>query len=335
MKTLPGAPIPELPSLLQVKDRLTFVYIEHCIVNRQDSAITVTDQRGTVHIPSAILSVLLLGPGTDVSHRAIELVAQSGTTLVWVGEQGVRYYACGKPLTHSSTLLIRQAELVSNVRSRVAVARKMYQMRFGGEDVSQLTMQQLRGREGSRVRNVYRKWSEQTGVPWNGREYVPEDYEGGDMINQALSAAHACLYGLALSVLVSLGLSPGLGFVHTGHELSFVYDFADLYKADVTIPIAFLETAKHPQKIETEVRHAARDIFVSTNLIERMVGDVHALFSTGEDGSLEAPQVDILRLWDDKEGLVKAGVSYGPSDGSHAYADVLERDAGYGTIMDE
>ena len=50
---------------------------------------------------------------------------------------------------------------------------------------------------------------------------------------------HACLYGLAHAVIVALGYAPGLGFVHVGHECSFVYDIADLYKAEVTIPIAF------------------------------------------------------------------------------------------------
>ena len=41
-----------------------------------------------------------------------------------------KYYAHGYPLTNSSRLLMRQAELVTNTRSRIAVARQMYQMRF-------------------------------------------------------------------------------------------------------------------------------------------------------------------------------------------------------------
>ena len=123
---------------------------------------------------------------------------------------------------------MRQATLVSNQRTHLAVARKMYEMRFPDEDVSGLTMQQLRGREGSRIRSVYRKYSQQYDIPWNGREYDPEDFSSGDPVNQALSAAHACLYGLAQAVILALGCSPGLGFVHIGHERSFVYDIADL-----------------------------------------------------------------------------------------------------------
>ena len=127
-------------------------------------------------------------------------------------------YASGKPLTHSFYLLQRQAELSTNRRSRIAVARSMYQMRFPHEDVSSLTMQQLRGREGARIRRTYREWSQRTGVPWDKRDYDPHSFESSTDINKALSAAHACLYGLTHAVIIAMGCSPGLGFVHTGHE---------------------------------------------------------------------------------------------------------------------
>ena len=121
---------PDLQTLPQVKERLSFIYLERCIINRQDSAITLTDSRGTVHLPAATMSVFILGPGCNVTHRAMELIGNVGASVVWVGERGVRYYAHGRPLTHSSQLLMRQAELVTNVRKRIMVARKMYQMRF-------------------------------------------------------------------------------------------------------------------------------------------------------------------------------------------------------------
>src|SRR5699024_9880638 len=128
---------------------------------------------------------------------------------------------------------------VSNTRTRLQVARLMYQMRFAGEDVSKLTMQQLRGREGSRIRGVYRKYSREYGIEWTRRSYNPEDFNDSTVINQALSACHVCLYGLCHSIILALGMSQGLGFVHTGHDKSFVYDIADLYKADTSIPLAF------------------------------------------------------------------------------------------------
>lgn len=307
MPDLPGIVRPDLQALPQIKDRMTFLYLEHCTLGRQDGAITVTDEKGIVQIPAAAISVLLLGPGTRVTHRAMELMGDTGVGAVWVGEHGVRYYAHGRPLTTRSGLLLWQAAMVTNTRKHLAVVRKMYQLRFPDEDVSQLTMQQLRGREGSRVRNAYRKAAKETGVAWNGRLYRPEDFASGDLVNQALSAGHACLYGLAHAVIVALGCAPGLGFVHVGHECSFVYDIADLYKAEVTIPIAFQAAADEPEDLPAVVRRRVRDAMVEHHILERMVHDIRWLLSDGE----ELPdQEEAVYLWDNKLGTVANGISY-------------------------
>ena len=307
-----GADKPKLQQLPRIDDRVSFIYVEHAKVHRKDSAITVTDAKGIVQIPVAMIGVLLLGPGTDISHRAVQLLGETGTSICWVGEQGIRQYAHGRALSHSSRLLEAQARLVSNQRSRLDVARKMYAMRFPNEDISKLTMQQLRGREGARVRKVYASLAKEYGIEWNGREYKVDDFESGTPINQALSVGNVALYGLVYSVIAALGLSPGLGFVHTGHDLSFVYDIADLYKAEVSIPIAF-ETASIAIKdgqtdIESVTRHKVRDYIYQTKLIERIVKDIQNLLEVVEEEYFEADQI---YLWDDKEKLVKHGVNYG------------------------
>ena len=283
MAEIPGMIKPDIVELPQIADRITFLYLEHCKINRKDSAITVIDENGVTHIPSGTISVLMLGPGTDVSHRAMELIGDSGISICWVGEQGVRYYAGGRPLTHSSRLIVKQAEMVTNQRKHLDVVRKMYMMRFPDEDVSGLTLQQLRGREGSRIRKVYRQQSEKWNVEWNGRVYNHEDFQSSDPVNQALSAAHACLYGLAHAVICSMGCSPALGFVHIGHECSFVYDIADLYKAEVTIPISFEAAASVNDDISRFVRHRVRDEMVKAHMLERMVHDIKYLLMPEEN----------------------------------------------------
>ena len=81
-----GAKKPELQELPQIKERASFLYLEHAVINRQDSAITVADERGTVHVSAASLGVILLGPGTKITHRAIELIGDTGASVVWVGD---------------------------------------------------------------------------------------------------------------------------------------------------------------------------------------------------------------------------------------------------------
>ena len=331
MANIPGISKPDLQALPPIRDRMSFLYLEHCQINRQDGAITVRDARGIVHVPAASLGVLLLGPGTNVSHRAMELIGDTGASIIWVGEHGVRYYAHGRPLTHSARLLIRQAELVSNTRTRISVARQMYQLRFPDEDVTGLTMQQLRGREGTRIRSVYRSASKKTGVPWNGRLYIPDDFEGSDAVNKALSAAHACLYGVVHSVIAALGCSPGLGFIHTGHERSFVYDIADLYKANITIPIAFEAAAESPDDIGAYTRRKVRDAISDGHILELIVKDIQFLL-TGRSESEQELETNVLYLWDNKKGNIPHAVSYGKQD-EETEAEALED--GNGRLLED
>jgi CRISPR-associated protein Cas1 len=284
----------------------------------------------------------MLGPGTNISHRAMELIGDTGASVVWVGERGVRYYAHGRPLTHSSRLLIAQAALVSNTRTRLAVARDMYQLRFPNEDVSRLTMQQLRGREGTRIRTLYKNASKETGVEWNGRAYDPDDYAAGDSVNMALSSAHACLYGVAHSVIVAMGCSPGLGFVHMGHERSFVYDIADLYKAEITIPIAFKIAAQNPADIGAVTRRAVRDAISDGKILEKAVRDIrHLLLGNREkysDDDLDDLYGGTVTLWDEKVGFVKNATLYAESDseyGTFGGIPDFEPTEGYGNILEE
>ena len=310
MKPIPGAPPPTLYELVRAEERISFIYVERCVVNRDANAITATDERGTVHIPAATLGALLLGPGATVTHPAMVLLAESGSTAVWVGERGVRCYAHGRPLTHSSRLLEAQAEAVTNRGERLRVARDMYAMRFPGEDVSSLTMQQLRGREGARIRRVYSEASHATGVHWGRRDYNRFDFDDSDDINKALSAATTCLYGVTHAVIVALGCSPGLGFVHTGHERSFVYDIADLYKAEIAIPTAFRVVSEKPEDIPGATRRAVRDAIRDGTIMARCAKDIRRLLLPDEPDDAIDSGSDVVQLWDEHSGPVASGVAY-------------------------
>ena len=299
----------ELNDLPRISDRVTFIYIERSKINRIDGAITVRDIRGTVRIPAAMIGVLLLGPGIEITHRAMELLGDIGTSVIRVGENGVRNYSNGRPLAHSTKLLERQAKLVSNTKTRLKVARLMYAMRFEGEDVSKLSMQQLRGREGARVREVYRKNSLQYKVDWEKRSYNHENFSEATVINQALSATNVCLYGLCHSIIQALGMSSGLGFVHTGHDKSFVYDIADLYKAKISIPLSFEIASKYNEKddIGRISRLMMRDKMKESDLSKTISKDLQYLMGIDYEDRFE---LETISLWDDKENQVKYGINY-------------------------
>ena len=305
-----GPPPPERQALFRAEDRLSFLYAERCTVHRDSNAVTLTDQRGVVHVPAASIAVLMLGPGTRVTHGAMSLLGDCSVSIAWVGEMGVRYYAHGRPLAKSSRMAEAQARIVSNQRSRLTCARAMYAMRFPGEDVSALSMNQLRGREGARMKRVYTAESERTGVEWNRRSYSPGDFGAGDHINRSLTAANAALYAVVHSVVASLGCVPALGVVHTGTDRAFVYDIADLYKAEVAIPAAFDSVASDAVDPAVEVRRRVRDSIVSSRLLRRIVADVHELLGITDDFE---PSFGDLLLWSELEAR-PSGVNWAEAD---------------------
>jgi CRISPR-associated protein Cas1 len=300
--------------LTRTAERISFIYLERCTVHRDANAITAQDAEGTTHIPSATINTLLLGPGTRITHQAMSVLGETGAAVCWVGEQGVRYYAAGRALSRSSALVEAQARQWANQRSRIAVARAMYRMRFPDEDPAGLTRHELLGREGKRVKECYRTESARTGVPWRGRRYTPGDFDSGDAVNQAITAAAQCMYGITHAVVTSLGCSPGLGFVHSGHELSFVLDIADLYKTEIGIPIAFDVAAQSEEDIGSRTRRALRDRINETSLLSRCVDDIKRLLLP--DAATSDGDRDVVTLQSDGGRQIAAGVNHdGPDDG--------------------
>ncbi|MHA2788008.1 type I-E CRISPR-associated endonuclease Cas1e [Corynebacterium sp. S7] len=293
-------------SLGRMENRISFLYVERAVVHRDGNALTVTDQRGTAHVPATQLAAILLGPGTRTTYAAMALLGDSGVTSVWTGEKGVRYYASGRPPAKSSKMAEAQARIWSNQRSRLDCARAMYQMRFPGEDVSTLTMAQLRGREGARMKKVYAAEAEKSGVDWYRRDYDPNDFTGSDPVNQALTAGASALYGVAHAVVAGLGFIPALGIIHTGTDRSFVYDIADLYKAEISIPAAFEAAAEDRMNAGTLVRRKVRDRIVETRLMQRMIRDLQNLMKIPEDEAYS--DVDLM-LWSELE-IIAAGVNW-------------------------
>lgn len=306
----------DLHILPKFRDGLSYLYVEHCRIEQEGKAIALWDAEGMTSVPCASLAVLMLGPGTQISHAAIKALAECGCLAVWCGEEAVRFYAVGLGETRSARNLQKQVLLWAREETRMKVVRLMYGLRFKEVVPDSLSLQQLRGREGARMRDAYQRFSKETGVPWNGRCYDRGNWGGADTVNRALSTANSCLYGICHSAIVSLGFSPALGFIHTGKQLSLVYDLADLYKADITIPVAFEASKNLTSGLERGVRILLRDKFKEARLLEKITADLDTLFGevdvATEDLPLLDPDEDMAipgGLWDG-DGIVAGGIAY-------------------------
>lgn len=292
--------IDDLHCLPKFRDSLSYLYLEHGNIDKHEQSIAFYDSNGITPVPASSLAVLMLGPGTRITHAAISTLADNNCLLIWCGEENVRFYACGTGGTRSSAPLLLQARLASDEVARLQVVKRMYQMRFLEDVDPSLTIEQLRGREGIRVRDSYAQASKKYGVVWSGRSYDRQDWRSGDPVNRALSAANSCLYGLCHAAILSAGYSPAIGFIHTGKQLSFVYDVADLYKADLTIPLAFQMAINPPNEMERQVRLRLRDIFRETKLVQRVIPDIKLALGdeiSDENSLLDGDPAMPTELW--------------------------------------
>jgi CRISPR-associated protein Cas1 len=292
------ASVPHIPLRpIPLKDRSAIVFLEYGQVDVIDGAFVLVDREGArVQIPVGGLSCLMLEPGTRITHAAVALAARVGCLLVWVGEGGVRLYASGQPGGARADRLLQQAAAALDEGARLRVVRAMYRLRFGSEPPARRSVDQLRGIEGARVREMYKQLARLHGVQWAGRRYDPEEWDQSDVPNRCLSAATACLYGLCEAAILAAGYAPAIGFLHRGKPLSFVYDIADIFKFDTVVPAAFtvaaaIQRGREGGPLERQVRIACRDAFRRTRLLERIIPTIGALISeSGIAVPEEAPE---------------------------------------------
>jgi len=170
----------DLHELPKLRDSLSYLYLEHVRIQQKHRAVECIDKEGRTMIPAAALSVLMLGPGTVITHAAVKALADNGCLVVWCGEDGTRCYAQGGGETRKAYHLLKQAQLVSDPQKRLQVALRMYRHRFGGDLDPDLDLFQIRGKEGARVRSAYAEASRTYGVEWHGRRYDRRSWNSGD-----------------------------------------------------------------------------------------------------------------------------------------------------------
>lgn len=274
--------------LPRINQRISFLYVEHAKIVKQEQELNLITQDGTFIVPGAMLLCFILGPGTSITHDALTLITQMGSTCIWAGQDSLKTYAIGESLNHSSDLILKQADAVTHRKKHLAIARKMYQMRFPNEDFTGLSIAKMRGKEGTRMKKIYQENANKYHISWHGRHYDETNYYANDAINQALTTANQFLYGICTAIIIALGFSPSLGFIHVGLSKSFIYDVADLYKAKLSIPIAFKTISETGgtnfyQTLRTNMQLEIK----KQNFIPQIVHDLLDLFDVQEPTKIE------------------------------------------------
>lgn len=242
-----------------------------------------------LQVPHQAVSMILLGPGSSVTHDALRLLARHGTLMAAVGQDGVRSYTAPPLLPDRSDVARRQAELWGSPRRRISVARHMYALRLG-EILPHRDLDTLRGIEGARVKAIYRLMAEKYGIEWDGRHYDRSNPEAADIPNQAINHAATAVQGAAAIAVQALAAIPQLGFIHEDSGQAFVLDIADLFRDNITLHIAFTAAKKAINGDETSidrlVRREASIVFRKQEVIPAMIDKINQVLRTEEtDGA--------------------------------------------------
>ncbi|MCY4366208.1 MAG: type I-E CRISPR-associated endonuclease Cas1e [Chloroflexi bacterium] len=239
-------------------------------------------EAGEYGIPFQSLSMILLGPGSTVSHDALRLMARHGTGLVAVGEDGVRCYTAPPLMPDTSDIARQQMRAWGDPEGgRITIARKMYALRLG-EVPPQTDINALRGMEGARMRRTYRNLAQQYGIDWKGRRYDRADPTWADIPNQAVNHASVAVTSAAVIAVTAVGAIPQLGFIHEHSGDAFALDIADLFRDTVLLPAAFKsakEVIDNPRlEIERHTRKTTGEMLRTERVISKMIDRIKTLF---------------------------------------------------------
>lgn len=268
---------------IMIKERTSMLWLQYGNIDVLDGAMVLIDKEGIrTHIPVGGLCCLLLEPGTRISHAAVALAAEVGCLILWVGEGGVRLYSAGQPGGARSTRLLYQAQLALDEKLRLKVIRAMYKHRFGEDMPQKRSPDQLKGIEGARTKAMYKLLASRYGVKWDGRSYDPKSIDASNPVNLCLSVANHCLYGICEAAILAAGYAPAIGFIHAGKPQSFVYDIADLFKFETSVPIAFDTARTKREDYIRQTRINCRDGFRKLNLLEKVIPTIDEILAAAE-----------------------------------------------------
>ncbi len=243
---------------------------------------------GDYAIPYQNVSLILLGPGSTVSHDALRILARHGTLLAAVGEGGVKFYTAPPMGQGHSEIARAQARLWADENERLFVVRRMYAYRFG-KILPHRDIAVLRGIEGARMKETYKLAADRFRIPWNGRRYDRNDPNGADIPNQAINHAATFVECAADVAVAAVGALPPLGFIHEDSSNAFTLDIADLFRAEITIPMAFKVARKALDDpgllLERALRREAAAEFRRAKLVSRMIDRIKELLHVDDGDS--------------------------------------------------
>ncbi|WP_084362400.1 type I-E CRISPR-associated endonuclease Cas1e [Caldimonas taiwanensis] len=274
-------------------DRHGLLWLEYGRLSVEDGTLrfvaaqSETLDAGDYAIPYQAVSMILLGPGTSLTQDVLRLCARHGTLIAAVGEGGVKSYTAPPMGQGRSEVARAHAERWADPRRRLDTARRLYAWRFG-RVLPHRDIETLRGIEGARIKESYKLLAQRFGIDWHGRRYDRDNPHAADLPNQAINHAATFVEAAADIAVAAVGALPPLGFIHEDSSNAFTLDIADLWRVDLTVPLAFGAVRAmldgKADSLEREVRRRAAAAFRRDKLIPKMIERIKELFDVDDRG---------------------------------------------------
>lgn len=282
--------------LTRASERISLLYIEKAKIEQSEYGVQIRQGNKISEIPITTISCLILGPGTNITHRAVANIAQAGCSICWMGMNQAVFYAYGSPTTNKSKNILKQIHYHESKVLHTEVIHKMYNWRYPNDKIKSMSLEELKGYEGKKMKECYTYWANEYEIQWDGRLYCV-GFENSTIANQYITAINHILYAITEAIIQIMGFSPAIGFIHTGHMDSFVFDVSDLFKEEITIPLSFRLTKEKGYFDRNIMIEEYRKLITEKKVIKRMVNFLEEMFN--EDVNLIDAELNIWNSYNE------------------------------------
>lgn len=279
--------------LTHADERISLLYVEKAKIEQSEYGVQIRQGSKVSEIPITTISCLILGPGTNITHRAVSNCAQAGCSICWMGMDQAVFYAYGNPTTNKSKNILKQMHYHESKVLHTEIIHKMYNWRYPNEKIKSMSLEELKGFEGKKMKEIYSEYAQKYNIDWNFRNAKLNEFDELDLPNKYLNSINHTLYAITQAIIQIMGYSPAIGFIHTGHMQAFTFDISDLFKEEITIPLAFKLTKEKGYFDRNKMISEYRQFITDKKVIKRMVNYLEELF----DNNISTIDTE-LNIWD-------------------------------------
>ncbi len=259
-----------------ITDREPFYFIERATLGVRDGCVIAKRKDGNLNIPISSIHLLILGNGVSISSEATILCAKHNCYIAFVrgGLNAHSIWHCGRYQKPEN--LVMQVKKHSDHIKRVETAKKLIKLRLNyiketfvshidHNDIDECTsIEQLLGLEGSITRKTYTSLSSRYDIGFK------RDNISREGINSSLTLANNFLYNYVATLLIPLGFSPSIGFLHgQTRRGGLVFDIADIFKYPIFMEDVF--SGKYVNDHQSLMRNMSKKISSNRNFWTKQI----------------------------------------------------------------